>query len=149
MRVLLDTNVILDAMLQRQPWHVEANAILQSAANGQVVCAASTLSLATVYHVGRRIVGTAAARSGIRNCLQAFEIVAIDKQALTKADALQGKDFEDDIQIAAAIAGSLDAIVTRNPSDFYHSPLAVWAPAELLQKLLSASAPPAPPATNP
>ena len=41
MRVLLDTNVILDAMLQRAPWHREADAILQAAAMGQVSCAAT------------------------------------------------------------------------------------------------------------
>jgi hypothetical protein len=34
MRVLLDINVILDAMLQRPPWHQEADAILQAAALG-------------------------------------------------------------------------------------------------------------------
>ena len=45
MRVLLDVNVILDAMLQRPPWHKDADAILQAAALGQVICAATTLSL--------------------------------------------------------------------------------------------------------
>ena len=57
MRVLLDTNVILDAMLQRAPWHQEADAILQAAANGQVTCAATTLTLATTFYVGRKAVG--------------------------------------------------------------------------------------------
>ena len=48
MRVLLDTNVILDAVLQRPPWHAEADAILQAAGLGQVVCAATTLSDAII-----------------------------------------------------------------------------------------------------
>jgi len=42
MRVLLDMNAILDAMLQRPPWHKEADAILQAAALGQVTCASTT-----------------------------------------------------------------------------------------------------------
>jgi predicted nucleic acid-binding protein len=66
MRVLLDTNVILDSMLQRLPWHVEADAILQAAASGQVTCATTPLSLATVFYVGRRVVGTAVARTALR-----------------------------------------------------------------------------------
>jgi hypothetical protein len=44
MRVLLDINVILDAMLLRPPWHKKADGILQAAARGQVECAATTLS---------------------------------------------------------------------------------------------------------
>jgi hypothetical protein len=49
MRVLLDTNVVLDTMLQRSPWHKEADAVLQAAALGQVTCATTTLSLATIF----------------------------------------------------------------------------------------------------
>src|SRR5687768_15246388 len=118
MRVLLDTNVILDAMLQRQPWHVEADAILQAAAQGQIVCAATPHSLATIYYVGRRMVGTSQARAAIRNYLQAFDILPIDKQTLHDADAVAGNDLEDNIQIAAAVLAAVDAIVTRNIGDF-------------------------------
>jgi predicted nucleic acid-binding protein len=53
MRVLLDTNVLLDSILQRAPWHKEADAVVQAAALGQVSCAATALSLATVFYVGR------------------------------------------------------------------------------------------------
>ena len=80
MRVLLDTNVILDAMLQRAPWHQEADAILQAAANGQVTCAATTLTLATTFYVGRKAVGNAAARAAVRRYLGAFTILPADKQ---------------------------------------------------------------------
>jgi hypothetical protein len=55
MRILLDTDVILDSMLQRQPWCIETDGILQAAAQGQVVCAATPHSLATVFYVGRRV----------------------------------------------------------------------------------------------
>lgn len=135
MRVLLDINVILDAMLQRPPWHREADAILQAAGQGQVTCATTTLSLATIFYVGRRIVGTAPARAAVRNYLRAFDILPIDKQMLVDADALPGSDLEDNILIAAAVTASLDAIVTRNVTDFSHSPIPVWTPAELLQRL--------------
>jgi predicted nucleic acid-binding protein len=45
MRVLLDTNVLLDSMLQRPPWHADADAILQASGHGEVTCAATVLSL--------------------------------------------------------------------------------------------------------
>jgi predicted nucleic acid-binding protein len=142
MRVLLDVNVILDAMLQRPPWRQEADAILQAAARGQVSCAATTLSLATIFYVGRRMVGAAAARAAVRQFLAAFDILPIDKQTVVNADALPGSDFEDNILIAAAAAASLDAIVTRNVADFSHSPIPVFEPAELLRRLPGGSAPP-------
>jgi hypothetical protein len=65
------------------------------------------LSLATVFYVGRRTVGAVQARADIRNYLQAFDILPIDKQTLNDADALGGNDFEDNIQIAAAVAASV------------------------------------------
>jgi predicted nucleic acid-binding protein len=147
MRVLLDTNVVLDAMLQRQPWHVEADAILRAAGQGQVFCATTGISLATAFYVGRRIIGTGLARAGIRNYLQAFEILTISKQTLADADTMPGNDFEDNIQIAAAVANSVDAIVTRNVGDFSCSPIPVWSPADLLQRLPGTGQ--APPTTTP
>src|SRR5712664_3290660 len=97
MRVLLDVNVVLDAMLQRPPWHKEADAILQAAAMGQVTCATTTLSLATIFYVGRQVVGASSARAAIRKYRVAFEILPIDKQTLIDADSLAGNDFEDNI----------------------------------------------------
>src|SRR5438876_1108277 len=126
MRVLLDINVILDSMLQRPPWHVEADAIFHAAAQGQVTCATTPLSLATVFYVGRRTVGTPAARAGVRQYLAAFVILPLDRQAMLDADALPGNDFEDNILIAAAVTAALDAIITRNSADFSHSPVPVW-----------------------
>jgi predicted nucleic acid-binding protein len=143
MRVLLDTNVLLDAMLQRPPWHKDADAILQAAALGHVTCAATTLSLATLFYLGRKTVGTTVAREGVRKYIAGFIILPIDKQTLLDADVMAGKDFEDDIMIAAAVAASLNAIVTRNVAHFTHSPIPVWEPAELLKRLAAASSSPA------
>ena len=144
MRVLLDINVILDTMMQRLPWHQQADAILLARAQGQVRCAATTLSLATSFYIGRKAIGTPAARAAVRDYLVALEILSVDRQTLLDADAMPGLDFEDNILIAAAVSASLDAIVTRNPAHFSQSPIPVWEPAELLRRLASAA-----PTTNP
>lgn len=138
MRVLLDTNVILDALLQRPPWHNEADAILQASAR-TCGCAATVLSLATTFYVGRKIVGNESARIGIQKYLAAFTILRIDKQTLIDADGLPGGDFEDNIQIAAAVTATLDAIITRNVRDFAQSPVPAWEPAELLRRLAASN----------
>ncbi len=105
MRVLLETNVILDAVLQRPPWHDEADGILEAAGLGQVTCAATTLAVATVFYIARKSVGTAKARVAVRDCLAGYAILPIDKQTLLDADVLPGNDFEDNIVIAAAVTG--------------------------------------------
>ena len=137
MCVLLDIHVILDSMMQRLPWHQEADAILRARAQRKIACAATTLSLATSFYIGRKAIGTPAARTAVRDYLVAFEILPIGKQTLLDTDAMPGTDFEDNILIAAAVSASVDAIVTRNPADFAHSPIAVWEPAELLKRLAS------------
>ena len=141
MRVLLDVNVILDAMLQRVPWHKESDAIFHAASQGQLNCATTTLSLATVFYVGRKVVGTAAARSAVRKYLNAFDVLAVERQTLLDADALPGNDFEDNILIAASVAASLDGIVTRNTAHFSHSPIPAWEPTELLKRLSAGGSP--------
>jgi hypothetical protein len=48
---------------------------------------------------------------------------------------LPGEDFEDNLQIACASLARLDAIVTRNPTDFKSAPISIFSPAELLTHL--------------
>ena len=62
-----------------------------------------------------------------------------DRSTLQAGLALPGKDFEDNLQIIAAVDAGLDAVVTRNPSDFAACPLPVLTPQQLLAKLSSSS----------
>lgn len=95
----------------------------------------TVLSIANLFYIGRRLVGTDQARTDVQTCLHTLQILAVDRQTLLDADALAGSDFEDNIQIAAAVATGLDAIVTRDQSGFSHAPIPVWTPSDLLQRL--------------
>ena len=140
MRVLLDTNVLLDSLLQRAPWHVEADEILRQAKPGVLDLSVVALSLANLFYIGRRIVGTEQARADVRRVALTFDVLAVDRTTILQADALPGSDFEDNIQIAAATNAALTAIVTRDPSGFAQSPIPAWSPAELLDRLKNAPA---------
>jgi predicted nucleic acid-binding protein len=135
MRALLDTNVVLDALLTRAPWHFDADEILRRSKPGVIDLAVSALTIANLFYIGRKLVGVARARQDVRTCLSAFQILPIDAQTLVGADALTGSDFEDNIQMAAAAVARLDYIVTRNPADFTLSPVQVLTPPQFLSLL--------------
>jgi len=137
MNAFLDANVLLDSMLERVPFHVDADAILKAADSGKCKLMISTLSLANAHYVGRRVVGDAQARADIHKALFAFEVLSVDRQAILEAEIDTGSDFEDNIQISVAVRGGAQVIVTRDPSGFVNSPLPVMTPIDFLRSLNS------------
>lgn len=135
MRALLDTNVVLDSLLARIPWHVDADEILRRSQPGVTDLAVSALTVANLFYIGRKLVGSARARQDVRTCLTAFQILPIDERTLLAADSLPGNDFEDNLQIAAAAAAHLDYIVTRNVADFSASSIRAVTPSQFIALL--------------
>ena len=135
MRVLFDTNVVLDVLLKREPWVMEAAAIWRANDEGRITGHILASALTDVYYVARRQKGIIAARAAILTCLEAFEVCTVDRQTLERAVALPGNDFEDNLQIAGASVVGLDAIVTRNKPDFKGATIPVLTPMELLAQL--------------
>ncbi len=135
MRVLLDTNVLLDVLLNRAPWVAESCAVWQAHEDGRIPGYVVACAVADIFYVARRLTQLETARKAVRLCLETFEICAVDRQALEQAQSLLGNDFEDNLQIACASLASLDAIVTRDKEGFKTAPLTVLRPAELLAKI--------------
>jgi predicted nucleic acid-binding protein len=135
MRVLLDTNVVLDVLLSREPWLADASALWQATDEGRLTSFVTATTLTDIFYVARRTVDLTRARQVVQVCLEAFEIVPVDRGAFERAQQLSRSDFEDNVQIACAEAGKLEAIVTRDLVSFAASPLPVWSPAECRQRL--------------
>ncbi len=135
MRVLLDTNVILDLLLEREPWRAEAMAIAEASADGRIQPHVSASSITDVFYISRRLVGVAKARRVVRACLDTLQVISVTRDLLDAADRRVGNDYEDNLQVECAIAARLDAIVTRDPKGFEGSPIPVMTPAELIVRL--------------
>jgi predicted nucleic acid-binding protein len=135
MRVLLDTNIILDALLNRQPFVAEAQQILQANDQARVSAYVTATTITDIFYLARKALGTEATLKAIELCLTAFQVCTVDIQTLETAIKLEGKDFEDNLQIACALASGLDAIITRNKADFKTTTVAIMEPAELLSQL--------------
>lgn len=128
LRVLVDTNVVLDQLLRREPWFSQAQPFWQARDTGQLVAYLPASVLTDIYYIGRKEVGHEQARAAVARCLREFGVVPVYRAVLDAAMALPGPDFEDNVQIACAQLARLDLIVTRNTRDFRHSPIAAVEP---------------------
>jgi predicted nucleic acid-binding protein len=134
LRVLLDTNVVLDWLLDRKPWSDDALPLWQARDTGRPITYISASAVTDIFYIARRQIGTTAALASIDQSL-ALEVAPIGKETLLRARALPGSDFEDNVAIACADVERLDFIVTRNTADFGHSPVPALEPLALLPYL--------------
>ena len=135
MRILIDTNVMLDVLLNREPWVAQSSAVWQANDEGHIVGHITACAIADIFYIARRLTTLETARAAVRICLEAFEVCPVDKQTLAQAETLPGSDFEDNLQIACANLAGLDAIVTRDESGFQTAAVPVLTPEELLKQL--------------
>jgi predicted nucleic acid-binding protein len=135
MRVLVDTNVILDYVLARQPFHSDAEKIILGVAKKDFVGYFSSITPINVYYTGRKLKGKQPTIKALRRLLNLFEVCAADKSVLQTAFASNFNDYEDAVQHESAVAENLDAIVTRNIKDFKNASIQVYSPDEFLQIL--------------
>jgi predicted nucleic acid-binding protein len=141
MKVLFDTNVVLDVLLAREP-HVKISAQLLNLVDRHeiegVLCATT---LTTIHYLATKAVGARKARRHLQNLLAMFAVAPVDGSVLGQALDLDFADFEDAVLHQAAAAAGCDSIVTRNRDDFSKARLRVFAPNELLATIASATRP--------
>lgn len=133
MLIFLDTNVVLDFFLARQPFFVEAKEIFDQIANNKFQVFVSSITVINSFYTIRKEKGKDVAFRAVTDLLKIVEIAKADKVVLQKALSIDFKDYEDAVQNESAVAENLDAIVTRNIKDFANSTLKIYTPSEFLQ----------------
>ncbi len=134
LRVLVDTNDVLDQLLQREPWYTDAQVFWQARDARQIVAYLPASVLTDIFYISRRQVGIAQAHAAVLRCLAQFGIITVNRALLTAAAAMPGSDFEDNVQIACATRERLDLIVTRDPDGFRDAPIPAVEPAEAARR---------------
>jgi predicted nucleic acid-binding protein len=134
-RVLLDTNVVLDALLDRDPWVVQAKTIWAAHLNNRIAAHITATSLTDIFYLSRRLIDRKRAWIAVGTCLDQLYVLPVGLPVVRAAARIGDGDFEDHLQIASAIAANLDAIVTRDDSGFRNSPITVLTPAQLVAQL--------------
>ncbi|HEY0101293.1 MAG TPA: PIN domain-containing protein [Pyrinomonadaceae bacterium] len=135
MRVLLDSDVVLDFVLERKPFVEAAGELFELIAQGACDRYVSGITPINVFYLMRKAKGIDKARQAIGDLLIAFQVCPITHTVLKDACALPFADYEDAAQHASATASSLDAIVTRNLDDYKNATLPVYSPSDFLNHL--------------
>ncbi len=136
MRVLIDTNIVLDFLLQREPFFQDAELLFQVIDTGQLIGYVTATTLTDIFYISRKHTRSVEqARQAVSETLTAMVICPIDRAVLESAFNSGLVDFEDAVQIFGAVAQGLDAILTRDNKGFLSSPIPVLSVQELLQQL--------------
>jgi predicted nucleic acid-binding protein len=127
-RILVDTNVVLDVLLDRR-LHADASAAVWAAletgvSEGMLAAHAVT----TVHYLIRKEMGNAKAGRTISAILSVFGVAAVDGAVIQEALQLPISDFEDAVTAAAARLAGCECIVTRAPKGFRGSPVRSLTP---------------------
>ncbi len=117
MKVFLDTNIILDLLLQREGWEHSAQ-IITLQEKGCLQLCVSVLTMVNVAYVYRKTVGESLAVANLKYISALMEVLPMDSVMMDEAIQAGGRDFEDGFQAVAAATAGCDAIVTRNTRDF-------------------------------
>jgi len=131
-KVLFDLNIILDVLQNREPFYEASAQLLAYAETGKIQGFVAPHSLTTLFYLISKDQSAAKARATITNLLQFLAVAKIDQSTIEQAMSLSYRDFEDAVQMIAAVQCKADYFVTRNPKDFQPPLLTVIQPSELI-----------------
>jgi len=134
-KVLIDTNVIVDVALEREPFYAESDRILTFVEEGQIQGYVSASTFSDLYYIIRRHKGRDWTLDFLRQLATFCQVATVDNSVISIALTCNFKDFEDAIQYSTAVINLIDAIVTRNPRDFPVNTPRIVTPNQLILEL--------------
>jgi predicted nucleic acid-binding protein len=137
LKILFDTNVVLDVLMDRPPFSDAAVELFSYVEEGTITGYLCGTTITTVYYIASKTIGAAGAREGIRKLLTLFEVAPINRAVIESAVSSDFNDFEDAVIHESACHVAADAIVTRNQKDFEKSRIPIHTPTELAGMLLA------------
>ena len=137
MKILLDANIALDVLLERQPFYVSGARVLGLSKGGiELFISASTVT--DIYYITRReLKNKDVALTLLKNLLTSVDVAAVTNSEIYRAIDLNWSDLEDAVQYAAGETLAVDYLVTRNVSDFTAAAYPVVTPDELINILVN------------
>ncbi len=133
MRILIDTNIVLDVMLKREPFYKMSLEILGLVKRDDVEEYISASTVTDIYYLAyRQLRDKGIVKNLMKELLTVVSVASVSGQEIENAISLEWNDFEDSVQYSVAYLQEMDGIVTRNPNDYREAKIKVWKPEELL-----------------
>ena len=134
MKVLLDTNIVLDIALNREPYVIDAISLFEIPEE-KLTFYITPSSITDIYYITKKQLTHEKSLEFILDLLECCEMCPQTKAVFKKAAQSQFKDFEDAVQYFGAEDAEVDVIITRNQKDFSEATLPVYSPQEFLNQL--------------
>ena len=135
MKILLDTNIVIDLLMDRTPFSEYAAEIFSMVEDGGAIGYLCTTTVTTIYYLAAKSVGTDKADKEIGKLLQLFEVAPVNRHVLETALTAGFTDFEDAVIHEAACHVGADALVTRDKKVFEKSRIPVYNAEEMVKIL--------------
>lgn len=135
MKILVDTNVILDVLCDRKEFVADALRVFQCCETQRITGYISALFIPNIVYIMRKELNPERIREILHILTMVFTVAELRESDLLKAAGLPFSDYEDAIQSACAVRVGADYIVTRNGKDFAGSVVPAVTPAELLKQM--------------
>jgi len=139
LKILLDTNIVLDVLMDRIPFADAATELFSKVENGTIIGCLCGTTITTVYYLAAKAVGAPRAKDEIKKLLSLFEVAPVNRHVLESALVADFSDFEDAVIYEAACHAGAEAIVTRNQKHFKKSGIPVYSAEEITKILASQS----------
>jgi predicted nucleic acid-binding protein len=131
-RLLVDTNVVLDVVLDGQPHAQTSAAIWAVVETGRWEGFLAPHAITTIHYLAEKELGAVRARRLIATILRVFRVAPVDGAVIEEALRSQVADFEDAVTAAAALGSECEYVVTRDPKGFRGSPIRALGPEAAL-----------------
>ena len=132
-RVFIDTDVFLDTVLQRTPHDVSSGDLLGMCEKAQIEAYSSTLILANLYYILRKVSSHAKAVQSIGHIRSFIKILALTDKEIGESIQAGFPNFEDGLQYFICVNHNIGCFITRNAKDFKKAVITVLSPKEFLQ----------------
>ena len=135
MKVLLDTNVVLDVLLDRKPHVADSARIFRLVEEGKVSGLLCATTLTTLDVLLTQSLGRSDSRPVLARLLRLFDIAPVTRAVIEGALRRAMTDFEDAVLVHAARQAGADAVITRNPKDFAKATCPIFDPRQFLAQM--------------
>ena len=128
-KIFLDTDVIIDFLVDRRPHAIESSKIFKLSEEGLLSICTSSLCICNVHYIIRKVVGDVKARNIIEKLLELIDVADVTKKNILDALVSDFRDFEDAVQYSVALNEiGVKSIITRNTKDYSSSVISVLNP---------------------